>query len=43
MKKFLLFVLSMVVTIGAKATGEWSIDFAALGANYDDNTAVTIS
>lgn len=43
MKKFLLFVLSMVVTIGAKATGEWSIDFAALGANYDDKTGVTIS
>lgn len=43
MKKYLLFVLSMVVTIGAKATGEWSIDFAALGANYDDKTGVTIS
>lgn len=43
MKKFLLFVLSMVVTMGAKATGEWSIDFAELGANYDDKTGVTIS
>ena len=25
------------------AEGEWSIDFAALGANYDDKTGVTIS
>lgn len=29
--------------MGAKATGEWSIDFAELGANYDDKTGVTIS
>ena len=43
-KKILsLFVLLMVVTIGARAGDEWSIDFASIGENYDDKTGVTIS
>ena len=33
----------MVVTIGARAGDEWSIDFASIGENYDDKTGVTIS
>ena len=41
--KTLLVGLCAMVATSAWAGDEWSIDFAALGANYDDKTGVTIS
>ncbi len=45
MKKKIFTLLTLLATVcsGAWATGEWSIDFAAIGANYADKTGVTIS
>ncbi len=45
MKKKIFTLLTLLATVcsGAWATGEWSIDFTAIGGNYPDKTGVTIS